>query len=50
MKDFAKHLGIMIDSDLLRKNQIEFTHHIHFDFYYYGFLFEGPETSAGQAI
>ena len=33
MKDFAKHLGIMIDSDLLWKNQIEFTHHI-FDLNY----------------
>ena len=33
MKDFAKNLGIMIDSDLLWKNQIEFTHHI-FDFNY----------------
>ena len=33
MKDFAKNLGIMIDSDLLRKNQIEFTHHV-FDLNY----------------
>ena len=35
MKDFAKNLGIMIDSDLLRKKQIEFTHHI-FDLNYMG--------------
>ena len=33
MKDFAKNLGIMIDSDLSRKNQIEFVHHI-FDLNY----------------
>ena len=42
MKDIAKNWGIMIDSDLSWK------YHIYH--YYYGFLFEGPETSAGQAI
>ena len=33
MKEFVKTSGIMIDSDLLRKNQIEFIHHI-FDLNY----------------
>ena len=42
MKDIAKNWGIMIDSDLSWK--------YHLYHYYYGFLFEGPETSAGQAI
>ena len=28
MKDFAKNLGKMIDSDLLCKHHIEFIHHI----------------------
>ena len=49
MQDFAKNWGIVIDSDLSWKYDIDFIHHI-FDFYYYGFLFEGPEASAGQAI
>ena len=49
IKDFAKKWGIMIDSDLSWKYHIDFIHHI-FDFYYYSFLFERPETSAGQAI
>ena len=33
MKDFAKNLGIMIDSDLLWKYPDELIHHI-FDLYY----------------
>ena len=49
MKDFAKKWRIMIDSDLSWKYHIDFIHNI-LDFYYYSFLFEGPETSAGQAI